>query len=314
MNYLKKFKLIIRRIVGTFLRKFSSDNCVIMYIDGGFSSQLIRYSKGIWFKERGMNVKYDLLWYKYDGMDNLGLEKREWRLEECFPKLEINIATTEEVIKYRRFYGTDIHNMALKYRGKEERLKPPLYIARYDFDNIVSDFQKYAKYFDWEGIYNILNLSARNIADEIRMHKSKGKKVIGIHVRRGDMTVTGDYWKVLTPQYFETAINKVATDTSVLYFFSNGFDFVKKEIIPNIKYEYVLVNIQNKDYEDMFLYSLCNVQVSSQGSWGRITYCFNTNQDRTLVIPATNIKEDLIVHNNGTIINLMLTEEMYLRE
>ena len=310
----RKMKKLIRRLVGVILKKVGNDNSIIMYVDGGFSSQLIRYSKGIWFKEQGYNVKYDLLWYEYDGMDNLGLEKREYRLEECFPTLEINVASTDEVIRYRRFYGSDIHNLVKRCVGKEAMIIPPAYISMYDFDYLVSDFQQYAKYYDWEGIYNVLSESARNIANEIKNHQYRMRKTIGIHVRRGDMTVTGDYWKVLTPQYFEAALNEVIDKNCILYFFSNGFDFVKEEIIPNIKNEYVLVDSGNKDYEDMYLYSLCDVQISSQGSWGRITYCFNKNKNKTLVVPTIDTNENKIDYSNGKIIYLKLTEDMYVKE
>lgn len=308
----KRIGRIVKSIVGSIMKYTEKNPCVIMYIDGGFSSQMLRYCKGMWFQERGMDVKFDLQWYEKNGKDDLGIETREWRLKECFPELMVKVASEKEVNRYRKFYGTNIHKLVKKYENKEEKLAAPLYVSLYDFDYLVS-FKDCPKYFNWQGMYNLLTESAKKIATEIMRYKKNGRNVIGVHVRRGDMAVSGSYWKVLTAHYFEAAINEVVTEESIIYFFSNGFDFVKREVLPYIKNEYVMVDNGFKDYEDIYLYSLCNVQIASQGSWGELAYCFNTAQNRTLVIPDYSAKQKYESNDNGKVIHLYLEENMYLQ-
>lgn len=309
-----KISIPIKRIIGNVLRYIEKDPCVIMYVDGGFSSQILRYGKGMWFKERGHKVKFDLCWYQKYGKDDLGIEERPWRLSKCFPELELEVATDKEINKYRRIYGTDIHDMVRRYKGREEKMCSPLYVSRYDFDYLIPDFDVCTKYFHWEGLYDSLSESAKKVAAGIKKGKEAGKKIIGVHVRRGDMVVTGRYWKVLTAKYFEAAINAVRTNDCILYFFSNGFDFVEKELLPLVHNDYVLVNNRHEDYEDIYLYSLCNVQIASQGSWGNMAFAFNANEDRILVYPSTNREETLANSDDLSKVCIYLEDDMYLHD
>ena len=226
----KRIGRIVKSIVGSIMKYTEKNPCVIMYIDGGFSSQMLRYCKGMWFQERGMDVKFDLQWYEKNGKDDLGIETREWRLKECFPELMVKVASEKEVNRYRKFYGTNIHKLVKKYENKEEKLAAPLYVSLYDFDYLVS-FKDCPKYFNWQGMYNLLTESAKKIATEIMRYKKNGRNVIGVHVRRGDMAVSGSYWKVLTAHYFEAAINEVVTEESIIYFFSNTFRIYPSTIL-----------------------------------------------------------------------------------
>ena len=122
LKTLGKISIPIKRTVGNILRYVEKDPCVIMYVDGGFSSQILRYSKGMWFKEQGHKVKFDLRWYQKNGKDDMGIEERPWRLSKSFPGLDLKIATEKEIKKYRRIYGTDIHDMVRRYKGKEKKI------------------------------------------------------------------------------------------------------------------------------------------------------------------------------------------------
>lgn len=301
----------IRRFIGNILKHMEKEPMIIMYMEGGFSSQLLRYAKGQWFAERGMKVKYDLQWFDYNGMDGAGIETREWRIPLCFPNTKLEIASDREIKKYKMIYSSEVHDTARKYKGRENEMTPPLYMAKFDMDYLVS-FKDCVKYFDWHGMTNIFCDSALKVVEDIKSHQNAGKKVIGVHVRRGDMTVTGRYWKVLTPKYFEVAIEKAATDDCILYFFSNGFDFVKEELLPNVKQDYVLVDGHYKEYEDIYLYSLCDIQISSQGSWGELAYQFNESAERTMIFPNAVIDADMETFDNGTIKHIHLTEDMYI--
>ena len=68
----------------------------------------------------------------------------------------------------------------------------------------------------------------------------------------------------------------------------------------------------NPDYIDMYLYTLCRIQVGSQSSWGHISFPFNKNKDKVLYLPIIN--ENRLKECDGKIIPIELEEDMYVHE
>ena len=107
----------------------------------------------------------------------------------------------------------------------------------------------------------------------------------------------GVYFPVLKDQYFFDVIdmvNEKYSQNTCVYLFSDDFKYVENEILPKLKSK--TQNLQlvfgNKDYMDLFLYSLCNVQIASQSSWGQFAYIYNVCKERLLVKPTNNIQMD----------------------
>ena len=112
----KRVLLVFTRSAGYITRYFEKDPCVIMWIDGGFCSQIFRYIKGRWYAERGFTVKYDITWYNHNPKDCLGNEGRPFLLLESFPYIDFEAASSWELIKYRMFYSKS-KRTAAKYKG-----------------------------------------------------------------------------------------------------------------------------------------------------------------------------------------------------
>lgn len=318
---LRKTRYAIRRFLGNITKRFERDPFVIMWIDGGFCSQIAQYIKGRWFAKRGFRVKYDLSWYKNNSMDLLRVERRDFLLLKCFPDLDFERPFPGELIRYRTLYATNIHNTEKKYKGHYESLKAPLYNFEYDLNDLVAtenDFEELAECINWEGLHDMLGSEARKIEQSIMRDKRNGLKVIGLHVRRGDMAIKKFAYggKVLTSKYYEYILNRMIDRNSVIYVFSNGFDFVESEVKPYIKCKNFLVNTTSQVYEDMFLCSLCDVQIAGQGTMGRQAYSFNRNRNRKLICPFINDDDDeklpkYYAGSFGTVEFVSLSEDMY---
>ena len=320
-SILRKTKRLVKRTLGILMRPFEKDPIIIMWIDGGFCSQIFRYLKGRWFAVRGFNVKYDISWYDNNPVDCLHTEHRDFLLLKCFPDVDFEVASHDELQRYRRLYSTNIHNTAKKYHGHYEELKAPLYNYWYDLDDIIAtekEFRELAQYLHWEKLHDILGTEARKIEQSIIRDKQSGLKVIGLHVRRGDMAVKkfAHGGKVLTSKYYEHVLNMAVDENSVVYIFSNGYDFVASDVVPYVKCRYILADKTSEVYEDIYLCSLCNVQIAGQGGLANMAYSFNANDDRKLIRPflRENDEERLpryYAGSSGTVEFVRLTEDMY---
>lgn len=270
--------------------RFEKNPLVIVHIDGGLGSQIVRASLGKRFEDRGCEVRYDLHFYTEDGMDNEQIESREYELDKCFPDVELKIATDRELKHYRMLYDyeSDLHGKIETVESWD--LKKPIYLSYFKSDHLL-DWEMVTDYFNIDEIRSILGPYAQTIYEGMKKNNSNGIVNVGVHVRRGDMALTnkeGRYWKVLKGTYFIEAIKRIEAEYSgrqtCYYFFSNGFDFVNKEIISLLgDINYIPVDGCDKDYEDFYLYCKCDAQVKSQGGWGMMAYYFNNSPDKRLV-------------------------------
>ena len=122
--------------------------------------------------------------------------------------------------------------------------------------------------------------------------------------------------KVLTSKYYEYVLNKTVDENSVVYIFSNGYDFVMSDVVPHIKCRYVSAEKTLGVHEDTYLCSLCEIQIAGQGSMGKYAYSFNTNRKRKLICPVIydNGEERMqryYAGSYGTVELITLTEDMY---
>lgn len=319
---------IIRRMgrimcgtLGIITKHFEKDPCIIMWIDGGFCSQIFRYLKGQWFSVRGFKVKYDISWYDGRAVDGLGTEARDFLMLKCFPHLNLETPGSKELKRYKMLYGTHLLNTQRRYKGRYDDLRPPLYSHLYTLDDLIqteNEFEELSECLNWSGLHDVLGSEAQKIENSIMQDKQNGLKVIGLHVRRGDMAVKKYAYgnKVLTSKYYEYVLNKTADENSVIYIFSNGYDFVMSDIVPHIKCRYVLADKTDYVYEDMYLCSLCDIQIAGQGSLGAQAYSFNRNRNRKLIRPLLrdNAYERFSRYyagSFGTVEFVRLTEDMY---
>lgn len=271
------FAFIAKRII--------KEKIIIISVDGGIASQIGQYVLGDYYVKKGYKVKYDLTWFKKFGKDMLGKHVYNFDLLKMFPTIDFLVATDLEVFLYKNFFPFNFSN---KNQRKFEQ-NPPRYLGGYcDHSFFYKDIANLFT-IDWD----VLDDFNRMIFTEIYKQKSS----IGIHVRRGDMTSNKGYWQILTSIYYVKAINIVLEKfgDSVLYLFSDEMEWVKDNIVPELKsLNYVLVdsNDSTKGYMDLVLLSACNHLIASEGSLARFAFLLTSNKKNKLMIMPSKTKEN----------------------
>lgn len=262
------------------------NNYLIVMVDGGFCSQLVKYTLGIFLKEKlSVDIKYDVSWFESHGMDCDNKFKRELLIKKVFPDIDFEIATGEEIRQAREnHYITNAS--PYEFCAELLDLETPAYIDGY-YESIT--------YIDQvrEQLYRDLDFSKVPLSDAnqkmLALIKSS-EFSCAVHVRRGDFVNLG--LAILTPEYYVKAIRKMQerTDKSVhFFFFSNDMSYVQQSIIslcPDISYTLVDVNNNDTGYLDLFLISRCNAAISSNSSFGFWGSFLNRHPDRFSVFPA----------------------------
>lgn len=102
-----------------------------------------------------------------------------------------------------------------------------------------------------------------------------------IHVRRGDYLDKQDYHKVQEVSYYMEAYNLMGDDKKYLIFSDDikwceiNLDFIKDKIF--IK--------NNKDYEDLYLMSLCKNNIMGNSTFSWWGSWLNTNNEKKIISP-----------------------------
>ncbi len=153
--------------------------------------------------------------------------------------------------------------------------------------NIILDgyFQS-EKYFNEykEEIQNLF-LSDEHISLIREMFKDKlNNTTCSIHVRRGDYVNLQDIHPVQNMNYYMKAIKSMPKET-VFLIFSDDITWCKNNF-PNIPEKFVFIEGQ-KDYEDLYLMSLCNHNIIANSSFSWWGAWLNKNENQKVVAPSS---------------------------
>ena len=155
------------------------DDLVIIKADGGIASQIWFLCLGLAFEQKGYKVKYDLTWFETEGKGfyNQGKSYDDsyditWDIPKAFPQIQYEVASKDEIKRYKRKYFIDDENVIEK--------KPPLYIGGYLGRHQVAQFREYLiEHFNPIG----LKQNAQEILTQMRNTPS-----CAVHIRRGDLS------------------------------------------------------------------------------------------------------------------------------
>lgn len=109
----------------------------------------------------------------------------------------------------------------------------------------------------------------------------KNSETCSIHVRRGDYLALIDHHPVQDMDYYNQSISIIGEDKTFLIFSDdiewckNNFSFLKNKIICE----------GNKDYEDLYLMSLCNHNIIANSSFSWWGSWLNTNNSKKIIAP-----------------------------
>lgn len=292
--------------VGNITKHFEKNPFFLCRLDGGVASQIYRVGMGLLFQNKGYNVKFDRVDSK---IDMLGVERRDYEIEEMFPELPLSFATRAEARRYNRLYRCSLHGWDRKYRDNIFQLKVP-FAHIYELDQFIS-IEDIVKYIPWEDIKDKLGTIGLKYLHQMEENHSRGMKNVGVHVRRGDMAVSapGGYWKILTKDYFAEAMRHLPPN-SHLFIITHDLPWAKENVATQTDLPITFVKGQEKDYQDLYLLSKCDIQVASQGSWGGFAFAFNTNPAKRLIC-YEGYFDISKAPSSGQVIYIPLTDSMY---
>lgn len=265
------------------IRSFNVRNdLIIIRIDGGIASQMLFYVLGLYYQDKGFEVKYDISLFEENGMDMDNRFVRNLVFKESFPDLKFDIATKEEVDFYKKYFS-------LLEQDCRNR-KPPLYLGSYYYRSDL--LKKYRNIFV-DNFKPVLNEKNNYYLDKI-----KNSVACAVHVRRGDCSKDVGYGKPTSKEYFLKAINYIKDKVNDVkfFFFSDEIDWIKDNILSNVNdtnYEIVDCNSSGEGHLDLYLQSKCQHFITSVGSMAKYARYLCKNDDAISVV-ATTDKNDIL--------------------
>ena len=237
---------------------------IIVYVDGGICSQMHQYLLGRYYSELGYNVSYNLAWYRRNGKDKDGVHPRFFELTDMWPAAEFKVAD-----KSVPFYAS---HFPVRRNGMHFPLEiyPPAYLnGYYSFDDNLLYRALFQRYFSLDKVVKTVKTRV--------VEEWEGTKC-AIHVRRGDLAKMNDvFYGRVSVDYFRKAIDLIGKryDNIKLFIFSDGFDWVEKELASYYSsYPHELVK-GNLAFEDLTMMAKCDCFISSQGSAGKFAAMIN---------------------------------------
>lgn len=260
------------------------DNFVILWVGGGLCGQIRKYILGKYIEKKyNKKVKYDINWYKYNGLDDRKKFNRNFDLLKIFPDLDFEIANDYEINIYKSCFRFDLNplyqfnNLLLEYKNVYLDGTPYDKNCFYEIKEIIKNKLDFETYLN-----DKLDDKNKYVLNEIRNCNS-----VAIHVRRGDFAIYG----IIEDEYYINSINEMIKNIREpkFFIFSDDIDYVKNNIIKKLSktvlFYIVDINDNDKGYFDLFLMMNCKHQISSNGSFGYYAYCFNKNKDKVLITP-----------------------------
>ena len=233
-------------------------------------------------------MKYDINWYKYNGLDDIKKLNRNFDLLKIFPDLDFEIANDYEINIYKSCFHFSsnplyqFNDLLLEYKNMYLDGTPYDKNCFYEIKEIIKnklDFEAY--------LQDKLGDKNKYILNEIRNCNS-----VSIHVMRGDFKLYG----IVEDNYYINSINEIIKNIKEpkFFIFSDDINYVKNNIIKKLSstvlFSIVDINDNDKGYFDLFLMMNCKHQIVSNGSFGYFAYCFNKNKDKILITPE-NMRE-----------------------
>lgn len=273
---IKCISIVLQRINQIAARLGISRPKVIIYMDGGICSQMSIYLKGQYFKDVA-DVLYDTTWFELNGKDLDGRFDRKLELLEFFPTLDFKVVSRKQKRFFKMFYRYPHNN---GYLPEPRTITKTTYFGGY-FDLASKDLDSlFSRY------YSVDKMKAPNVHLPDYLALGDPYTKVAVHIRRGDLANREDQWyKKVPDSYFFRAIDhvKISFQDIFIFLFSDEPDWVEDNLCPNLTTPYHIIR-GNKAFEDLYLISLCDVVIASQGSFG--LWGARLNGHSTLIRPS----------------------------
>lgn len=269
---------------------------IIVKLIGGLGNQMFQYAAGRYLAYKcKTELKLNIRGFKNYTLRNYDLnhfniiENFATSLDLC----RISPPSGRPVVKIFKHIIRDISQMQ-----SIEYIKEKDYSFQQNFlklpDNVYLDgYWQSEKYFLYIediirqefSIVNPLTSISQDIADQIKDCES-----ISIHVRRGDYvsnTNTNNVHGTCGVDYYSNAIDLIhkRVENPCFFIFSDDPEWACSNIKPDAPTTYVRHNDYSKDYEDIFLMSMCKHNIIANSSFSWWGAWLNRNPDKIVIAP-----------------------------
>jgi len=250
---------------------------IIVKIHAGLGNQLFQYAFGynvslITKQELYLDLSFYKLKPEYEGIYELDLFQTKYKIAD--DKLIQSITSYRKRNKYLklldRILKRDFIYENSKYLKQQAGKYPQLRKLKNIQDVYLHGYWASENYFidNFKQVREQLNLKNELIAkiDQNIINDIKHNNCVSVHIRRGDY-LTNNFFHNLELDYYHRAIRylKSIVNNPFFVFFSDDINWVKEYF----KNENSIFVENQKDYEDLYLMSLCkhNIIANSTFSW-----------------------------------------------
>lgn len=288
----------------------------IVQLSGGLGNQMFQYAFGRVLQEKlQCEVLYDATWFEtslktivQDGYDKQGMKIRPYKLDIF--NLDIKFATEEQIKNaigevrkskvpgvLRKLFHLDTWVSKKITRNKLRQMKKSpferdlgiyyenFFLTEYEmkgYENIIKKDFTFPE-IDKNDQYNL------NIINKI----NNAENPVFVHLRRGDyLNFKQDI--VLKDSYYQNAVKQICNKISNPTFFVFGQgceEYIQNNFDMGYSFEYVGDgnSIQDKDYIDMQLMSMCKHGITANSTFSEWAGILCDNKDKIIIKPTEKI-------------------------
>lgn len=259
---------------------------IIINLNSQLGNQMFQYALARKLQTMGRQVKFDTRYYKQ--------YPKHYALD-IFPVMA-DVASVNEIGKERderrtyparlrrKLFGkrksifSEVESRSLMYKPDILQLKHGYVDGYWQSEKYFSDIRTIIlKDFTFPPVNDTKN---RELIDRI-----SEQTTVSIHIRRGDYA---NGFPMMTPQYYEDAINYFESVYNEVYFlvFSNDMDWAKH----NLQFsqgEFVDWNTGKDSWKDMYLMTQCNHHIIANSSFSWWGAWLNQKENKEIIAPET---------------------------
>lgn len=271
---------------------------LIISYRGGLGNQMFTYAFYRMLKNKGKNVRADMLQY-------YTWELRDFELTKVFPNTNISIASSYNIKNYK---------IIAPYMNDEKGFK--YYVEPDVMDDVKSfaDKSLLDNDLEWGCLkgYFQTRVFVQEVEDILRreftfckskddrlqnvVRDIKAKNAVAVHIRRGDyLNVSEMYGGICTKDYYQQAMDaiKVKVEKPIFYFFSDDIEWVKDNFREeNVMYIEPQMFDDYHDWYDMYLMSECKHNIIANSSFSWWGAWLNNNNNKIVIAPKKWVNAD----------------------
>ena len=271
---------------------------IILKLQAGLGNQMFQYAYARSLAlENNTEFKIDLWWYKNQPKRDT---QRAYGL--CDFNIQENFTNEEEVSFYHssmyRYFNKIKNKISRKFFKKSDfvyyptRPKKNAYVE--GFWNSEKYFKKHEEIIRRElSLKTKLGGEAEKINEEIKNVSASGKCTVLVHVRRGDYVLNphaNKFHGAKGVEYFDLALKvlkeKIGDSNSIHFFVvSDDIEWVKTNLNFNSSPATFISRPEIKDYEEIYLMSLCQHFIISNSTFSWWGAWLSNNKNKTVIGP-----------------------------